>query len=252
MTGELDGRTAIVTGAASGIGAAVAAALAGAGATIVVVDRDGPGGARVAATLNRLRPGAALAITADVAEAAGIDSVVHDAVAGRSQLDILVNCAGVFELCPFEALELERWQRTLDVNLTAPMRLSQRVVPHMPHGAGAIVNVSSIGGTRGAAGAVAYCASKGGLEALTRALAVELAPRGIRVNTVAPHLIETPMTAAVRAGELGTQLLGGVPIGRWGQPDEVADAVLFLVSDRAAFITGAMLEVNGGASVMLH
>jgi 3-oxoacyl-[acyl-carrier protein] reductase len=147
-------------------------------------------------------------------------------------------------------MPIERWLRVLAVNLTAPMRLAQRAVGAMESG-GAIVNISSIAATLGAAGSSAYCASKGGLEALTRAMAVELAPRGVRVNAVAPHAIDTPMTAGLHDTELGATALAGIPAGRFGVADEVAAAVVFLAGPRAAFVTGATIPVNGGASVML-
>jgi NAD(P)-dependent dehydrogenase (short-subunit alcohol dehydrogenase family) len=130
------------------------------------------------------------------------------------------------------------------------MRLAQRAVGAMG-GDGSIVNISSIAGTFGAAGSAAYCASKGGLEALTRAMAVELGPTGVRVNAVAPHAIETPMTAALHDTELGAVALAGIPTGRFGAAEEVAAVVAFLAGPRSGFVTGATLAVNGGASVML-
>jgi NAD(P)-dependent dehydrogenase (short-subunit alcohol dehydrogenase family) len=247
---ELEQRVAIVTGAASGIGAAVARALASEGARVALVDRDGEGAQRVASAIETLGRGDAFAVRADVTEAADVDAAFTEVDERCGRLDILVNSAGIFELAELTELPLERWQRILDVNLTAPMLLSQRAVRAMS-GGGAIVNISSIAATLGAAGSAAYCASKGGLEALTRALAVELAPRGVRVNAVAPHAIDTPMTSGLRGTEIGARALAGIPAGRFGAADEVAAAVLFLSGPRAAFVTGATLAVNGGASAML-
>jgi NAD(P)-dependent dehydrogenase (short-subunit alcohol dehydrogenase family) len=244
---ELEERVAIVTGAASGIGAAVARALAAQGATVVAVDRDGDGASAVVASLGA---GPAFAVGADVTDESDLDTLFATVATRCGRLDILVNSAGVFERHPFTEIPLERWERVLAVNLTAPMRLAQRAVRAMDAG-GAIVNISSIAAGFGAAGSAAYCASKGGLEALTRAMAVELAPAGVRVNAVAPHAIETPMTAGLHGTELGAVALAGIPTGRFGAADEVAAAVAFLAGPHAGFVTGATVAVNGGASVML-
>jgi 2-deoxy-D-gluconate 3-dehydrogenase len=249
-TMELEHRVAIVTGAASGIGAAIARALAHEGAQVALVDRDDEGAQRVAAEIEARRRGGAFALIADVTEPADVDAAFAALGERCERLDILVNSAGIFELAEFTEIPLERWRRTLDVNLTAPMLLSQRAVRAMT-GGGAIVNISSIAATLGAAGSAAYCASKGGLEALTRAMAVELAPLGVRVNAVAPHAIDTPMTSGLRGTEIGARALAGIPAGRFGAADEVAAAALFLAGPRAAFVTGATLAVNGGASAML-
>jgi len=245
---ELEDRVAIVTGAASGIGAAVARALAGEGATVWLVDRDAAGAGSVAAEIGAP---AATAIGADVTDEADLDALFAAVAAGSGRLDILVNSAGIFELHPFAEMPAERWDRVLAVNLTAPMRLAQRAVRAMDGRGGAIVNISSIAARFGAAGSAAYCASKGGLEALTRAMAVELGAVGVRVNAVAPHAIETPMTSELHGTELGAVALAGIPTGRFGSPEEVAAVVAFLAGPRAAFVTGATVEANGGASVML-
>ena len=248
---ELEHRVAIVTGAASGIGAAVARALASEGAHVALVDRDGDGARRIADEIDALGCARGFAVSADVTEPADLDAAFATVSERCGRLDILVNSAGIFELAEFAGLPLEHWRRVLDVNLTAPMALSQRAVRGMAGGGGAIVNISSIAATLGAAGSSAYCAAKGGIEALTRTMAVEHAPIGVRVNAVAPHAIETPMTSGLRGTEIGARTLARIPAGRFGTADEVAAAVLFLAGPRAAFVTGATVAVNGGASVAL-
>jgi NAD(P)-dependent dehydrogenase (short-subunit alcohol dehydrogenase family) len=248
---ELEQRVAIVTGAAGGIGSAVARALAAAGADVALLDRERDGAARTASEIEASGERAALALTADVSDSGELDAAFAAVAERFGRLDILVNCAGIFELADFAEIPLDHWQRILDVNLTAPMLASQRAVAAMDGRGGAIVNISSIAAVQGAAGSAAYCASKGGLEALTRAMAVELAPLRVRVNAVAPHAIDTPMTSALRGTELGARALAGIPAGRFGAADEVAAAVVFLAGPRASFVTGATLAVNGGASVML-
>jgi NAD(P)-dependent dehydrogenase (short-subunit alcohol dehydrogenase family) len=248
---ELEQRVAIVTGAAGGIGTAVSRALASAGADVALVDRDGTGAARAARAIDSSGEQAALALTADVRDCGELDAAFAAVGEHFGRLDILVNCAGIFELADFAEISLEHWQRILDVNLTGPMLASQRAVRAMAGRGGAIVNISSIAAVQGAPGSAAYAASKGGLEALTRVMAVELAPLGVRVNAVAPHAIETPMTSGLHGTELGARALAGIPARRFGAADEVAAAVVFLVGPRASFVTGATLAVNGGASVRL-
>jgi 3-oxoacyl-[acyl-carrier protein] reductase len=248
---ELEQRVAIVTGAAGGIGAAIAHALCSAGAQVALIDRDGDGARRIAAEIDAPGERTAFALTADVSDGGELDAAFAAVDERCGRLDILVNCAGIFELAEFTEISVEHWRRILDVNLTGPMLASQRAVRAMAGRGGAIVNISSIAAVQGAAGSAAYCASKGGLEALTRAMAVELAPLGVRVNAVAPHAIDTPMTSGLHGTELGALALARIPAGRFGAADEVAEAALFLAGPRASFITGATLAVNGGASVLL-
>jgi NAD(P)-dependent dehydrogenase (short-subunit alcohol dehydrogenase family) len=233
------GKRAVVTGAGSGIGRAVARRLAREGAEVVGFDLQKDGLRETFADI----PGG----HARVVDVAGAEALA--ALAEVGPVDVLVNAAGV--LLRHAALEhpLEDWRRTLDVNLKAPLRLSRELARgHIERGtAAAIVNVGSIESCTAIAGHAAYTASKSALLMLTRAFALELAPHGIRVNCVAPGVTETGMNAAVRADpERAAALLAAIPLGRFATPEEQAAAVCFLASADAAYITGALLPIDGG------
>jgi len=248
---ELAGRTALVTGGGRGIGAGIARELAAAGAAVAIVDLDGVAAQR---TARELRTGEArtLALEADLTDPGAPERVVGEVTAAWERLDILVNNAGVLAIAPLGELRREQWERVMAVNVTVPMLLAQQAAPHLARRGGAIVNVTSIAADFGAPGSLVYSASKGALQSLTRALAVELAPEGIRVNAVAPHGITTDMTAAMHDDDtIGPQALAGIPLGRFGEPVDVARAVRFLAGDGAAFITGATIPVQGGAAITL-
>jgi 3-oxoacyl-[acyl-carrier protein] reductase len=249
---ELEGRTAIVTGAGRGIGAGIARALAAAGAAVAVVDLDGPAATQVAEGI-AAEKGRAMAVEIDLTDHDAAARVVNEVAAAWERVDVLVNNAGILAIAPLAEMERDVWDRVMTVNATVPMLLAQRVAPHMERrGAGSIVNVTSIAANLGAPGSVVYSASKGALQSLTQALAVELAPQGIRVNAVAPHGITTGMTASMHDdAEIGPLALAGIPLGRFGEPVDVARAVRFLAGDESAFITGATIPVQGGASVSL-
>lgn len=251
----LRGRTAIVTGGARGIGAATVRALSTEGAAVAVVDIDEAAARELADALTAEGSSEVVACQGDVSDPAGAKRIVDEVLRRWSHLDILVNSAGLFRLVPFAELALEDWNRIIAVNLTGPMILSQLAIRHMvSRGQGSIVNVTSIAGDRGAAGSAAYCASKGGLQMLTRAMAVEYAAHGVRVNAVAPHAIVTDMTRErlVDDSAVASRALAGIPVGRFGEPEEVAAAILYLVSDLAAYVTGITLPVNGGAAAALR
>lgn len=243
---RLDGKVAVVTGAARGIGEAVARALAREGATAVLADRDGTGVAEAAARL--VRSGArASAFPLDVGDAGSVAAVfqqIHD-VHGR--LDILVNNAGVARIESFLDHSLEAWDLTLRVNLTGTFLCGQAAARLMARGAGgAIVNIASISGQRGGNGRAAYGASKAGVIGLTKVMAVDLAPHGIRVNAIAPGPIETEMTRTGHTAESRAAYHRLVPQGRYGSTDDIAAAVVFLVSSESGYITGHVLNVDGG------
>jgi NAD(P)-dependent dehydrogenase (short-subunit alcohol dehydrogenase family) len=240
------GKRAVVTGAGSGIGRAVARRLADEGAAVVGFDlsQDGLRETFAAIPDGQVR----------VVDVAGAQALA--ALAEVGQVDVLVNAAGV--LMRHGALEhpLQDWRRTLEVNLKAPLRLSRALArAHIERGsaaaerggAAAIVNVGSVESFTAIAGHAAYTASKSALLMLTRAFALELAPHGIRVNCVAPGVTETGMNAAVRADpERAAQLLKAIPLGRFATPEEQAAGVCFLASEDAAYLTGAVLPIDGG------
>lgn len=248
---DLTGKVALVTGAASGLGAAAAAALARAGAAVLLTDRD-LAGEEVAGTLADQGLQAAFRLH-DVTSHPDWAAAVEHAVSEFGRLDILVNNAGIsggrHELMDHS---FDAWRQTLSVNLDGVFLGLRHAGPRIAAaGGGSVINVSSILGKVGMAGAAAYCASKGGVTLLTKAAALEWAPLGIRVNSVHPGFIDTPMVAGALAGredgnEMRVALMNAHPVGRFGVPREIADAIAFLASDEASFITGAEIVVDGG------
>jgi 3-oxoacyl-[acyl-carrier protein] reductase len=251
--GRVQGQVAIVTGGAGGIGAEVARALAAEGADVGIVDLDAAGAKARADEVAASSGRRVVAVPADLADPGAAEQIVESVQSELGRPDILVNCAGIFVLHPFLEFPAEAWDQAIAVNLTGAMRLTQAACRRMAAGGGgAVVNITSLGADLGGTGAAAYSASKGGLKALTHVLAVELAPHGIRVNAVSPHAIDTPMTAGLKENaELGAHVLAGIPAGRFGQPADVAAAVVYLVSDEASFVTGATIAVQGGAGVQI-
>jgi len=241
---DLSGRVALVTGASRGIGRATALALARQGARVVAAAR-GDHAAGVAAAIETAG-GEALAVTVDVADAASVDAMVAAAVDRFGRVDVLVNNAGITRDQLMLRMKREDWDAVLATNLTAAFTCVQAVLrPMVKQRAGRIITISSVVGQAGNAGQANYAASKAGLIGFAKALALEVASRGITVNVLAPGLIETDMTRVLGEGahESGAQR---IPMGRLGRPEDVADAVCFLASDEASYITGQVLAVNGG------
>jgi 3-oxoacyl-[acyl-carrier protein] reductase len=237
VTIDLTGRTALVTGASRGIGREIAARLAEAGARVAAVARSGA------------PEGAALAIQADVASPADVDRAMDQVLKEFGRLDILVNNAGVTDDGLLARMSPESWKKVLDTNLTGTFLFTKAACrPMMKQRDGRIVNVSSVIGLRGNAGQANYAASKAGIIGFTKSVARELASRNVTANVVAPGFIETDMTAKL-SEEQRARALEGVPLGTIGKARDVADAVLFLASPLGAYITGAVLAVDGGLAM---
>jgi len=243
--GDLQGRIALVTGAAQGIGRAIADELAAAGAVLALVDMNE---AKLAEAAAELKAGGATAegFTINVSSQESIEAGAKAVLERFGKVEILVNNAGITRDNLMLRMKRAEWDSVLGINLTGAFLVTQALLsPMLKNRWGRIVNIASVVGRAGQAGQVNYAASKAGLVGFTRSLAREVASRGITVNAVAPGFIETPMTA-VLTEEQTKAMLATVPLGRRGTPKDVAQAVKFLASDAASYITGHVLDVNGG------
>jgi len=250
MSKNLENKVAIVTGARRGMGRAHSLALAGAGAKIVVSDISQEECQQVVEEIKKAG-GEALAVKCDVSDKKEVEEMVKKTVEKFGRLDILVNNAGICQFKPFLELSEQEWNKTIDINLKGYFLCAQAAAKEMvKQKSGAIVNIASIAMGQvgiGMSSIAHYCASKGGIVAMTQAIAAELAPYNIRVNAVAPGAIETPMADATKSDpQILEAALAKIPMKRMGQPEEVARLVLFLASDNSSYMTGSTVIVDGG------
>jgi NAD(P)-dependent dehydrogenase (short-subunit alcohol dehydrogenase family) len=250
---ELEGQVAIVTGAAGGIGAGIVASLSDAGAAVVLTDYDGERLAAAERTaLERADSERIAAVEADVTANADVTRLAAETIERFGRLDVLVNNAGVLRVGPSLEISEQEWNLVLSSNLTSAFLCSQAVLPHMiENRRGAIVNITSVAADAYTTNHVHYAASKAGLIALTRDLGYEMAPHGIRINGVSPSAVLSPMNQEGLAPATRESLERAIPLGRWGEPGDVGDAVVFLASERAAFIVGENIPVAGGSDLCI-
>jgi NAD(P)-dependent dehydrogenase (short-subunit alcohol dehydrogenase family) len=246
----MQGKVAIVTGASSGIGRATAALFASHGATVVAVGRSEKELKALSKEVGSAA-GSVKAQLADLHELSQLERIVTETIDDHGRIDCLVNAAGIIRNGTIETTGIDDWDRLMNINLRSVFQLTQRCVPHLAETKGNIVNVSSVAGTRAFPGVLAYCVSKSATDQLTRCAALELAPKGIRVNAVNPGVVVTNLH---KRGGMDEESYNRFlehskethPIGRVGTPEEVAELIYYLASDKASWITGATYEIDGG------
>jgi NAD(P)-dependent dehydrogenase (short-subunit alcohol dehydrogenase family) len=244
---RLEGKVALVTGAASGIGRVTAERLAEEGAVVVVTDVQDEAGEQAAAAI-RAGGGDALFLHLDVTDEAGWQAVVERVLSERDRLDVLVNNAGLGYLAPIEETSLADWERTVAIDQTGVFLGMKTCAEALKaSGNGSVINISSIFGTSGGFGtSPAYHAAKGAVRTLTKNVALRWATEGVRVNSVHPGFIRTPILDQAKGTEIWDAMTASTPMGRLGEPEEIAAAVAYLASDDASFVTGSELYVDGG------
>lgn len=250
---DLRGKVAVITGAAKGMGKAHALKLSGAGAKVVLTDIDLPGCQQVAEEIKKAR-GESLVVKCDASKKSDVDKVVAETLKKFQKIDILVNNAGIFPFEPFLQMPEQNFEKVIDVNLKGYFLMAQACAKEMQKNQadekgqkGSIVNISSIAAIKGFAGLAHYCASKGGIVAMSKVIALELAPLGIRINTIDPGAIDTPGANSTKmTDEQRKAMLAPIPMKRQGNSEEIANAVLFLASSESSYMTGSVMVVDGG------
>lgn len=246
MSDRLAGKVAVVTGASKGIGAGIARGLAEAGASVVVnYASDRAGADRVVAEIAQ-RGGHAVAVQGDVSKAADVERLFAEAVRTFGGLDVLVNNAGVYKFGPIESITEAEFRRHYDVNVLGPILAVREALKHLGPGGGSVINISSVVGSSPWPKAVLYSSTKAAVDNLTRGLALELAPRKVRVNAVAPGTTESEGTSELFEGDEAKEVIASTPLGRVGTPADIARVVVFLASDDSAWVTGEVIRASGG------
>lgn len=247
--GALVGRTAIVTGGASGIGAAIVRAFVHEGAHVAVFDLNEGAAREVAGDIGT----SVIAVGVDVTKPVAVDDAVTSTISNLRRIDILVNCAGLNRFTPPDEIDPQQWRQIIGINLDGPWNLCAAVIPHFKEqGHGRIVNVASVAGILGIPKAAHYTAAKHGLVGLTRALAVDLGPFNINVNCICPGTTLTPLVEQATSDTFKAEAVRRTPLRRLGQPEDLANAAVFLASDAASWITGAVLPVDGGMTACIR
>jgi len=244
---SLKGKVAIVTGSRRGIGYGIALAMAKEGCNVVVSDIDQKDCEKVVKEVEKTGV-SGLAVKCDVSKKSEVDALIAKTMKKFGRLDILVNNAGIFPSVPFLDMTEENWDKVLNVNLKSVFLCSQAAAKVMKPGS-KIVSIASIAAFVGFQGLTHYCASKGGINGMTRALALELAPKKINVNAVAPGAIDTPGASVASNEEVRKQTIAAIPWARMGVPEDIANAVVFLASDKSDYITGQTVIVDGGWTI---
>jgi NAD(P)-dependent dehydrogenase (short-subunit alcohol dehydrogenase family) len=244
MTGLLEGKLALVTGAGSGIGEGIARAMADAGARVIVVDVNAQGAERVAAAIG----GDAASYALDVADRAACDALAATIARDVGPVSVLVNNAGIIRRGKVtDAATRADWDATMAVNLDGPYNVITAFLAQLTQTKGSVINIGSIQSFVALPNSAAYTTSKGGVRALTKALAIELSPQGVRVNAIGPGMIATPLNADARQNpDYMRNFLHRIPLGRLGEPADIAGPAVFLASDLARYVTGVTLPVDGG------
>jgi 3-oxoacyl-[acyl-carrier protein] reductase len=244
----LQGKVAIVTGASKGIGASIAKAFAAQGASVVVNYSSSRAGADAVVAAIKSAGGEAVAVHGSVAKEAEVKRLFAEAYEAFGRLDILVNNAGIYQFGALEEVTEAEFHRQFDTNVLGPILATREAVKLFPAEGGSVINISSIASEKGLPGTTIYGATKGALDQVTRTHAIELAPKKIRVNTIAPGGVETEgtHTAGIIGSDMEAQMIAGTPLGRLGLPDDIADVAVFLASDASRWITGDRIRVAGG------